>query len=191
MSKHLVLFHGKPKKEKFLDPTIPKPNKANWFPYVMDGVKNLGITTYAPLLPRPYDPDNSALQPTFDSMPIHEGSMLAGHSLGARIILEGMTRREDLVVDKLILVAPWTDPRGNYSGLGDLNVDPSLTERSRRGMTVFYSSQDDDQALESLEIVRDLFPKAKYRDIPEYGHFMLGNTMQSPAFPEFVEELGL
>lgn len=189
MNKNLILFHGKPKKERFLNPNFPKPNRANWFPYVMKEVAKLGVSSYAPLLPRPYDPNREDLLATFRAQPIYENSILAGHSMGGRIILEGMTLHSELVVDSIICVAPWTDPRGNYPGLGGMVVDPALIERSKRGMTVFYSSEDDDQALESLEIIHGLFPAAKYRDIPAYGHFMLGNKMVSPEFPEILEEL--
>lgn len=189
MNKNLILFHGKPKKERFLDPDIPKPHEANWLPYAIEEAAKLGIESFAPPLPRPYDPSREELLATFHAQPIHESSILGGHSMGGRLILEGMTRHSDLVVDKLILVAPWTDPRGNYPGLGDMAVDSTLIERARRGMTVFYSSKDDEQARESLEIVHDLFPTARFRDIPQYGHYMLGNTMKTPEFPEILEEL--
>lgn len=187
--KNLILFHGKPKKEKYYNPLVPKPNNANWFPYVIEGARERGITTYAPSIPAPYDPQQKDTLGTFNNMPIHEESTLVGHSMGARIILEGMSVNGELEVDKLILVASWLDPRGNYPDLGTLAIDSSLIERSRRGMTVFYSSEDDVQARESHEIVRELFPQAQFRNIPEYGHFMLGNTMKNAAFPEMLEEL--
>ena len=136
-----------------------------------------------------YDPCDEDMRPIFDALPLNEGSLLIGRSLGARIILEGMSRRKELVVSKVILVAPWIDPRHRYRGLEDFTIDPKIQERALGGITVFYSSLDGDEAQESLKIIREALPEANYRDIPKYGHYMMGKTMEGPEFPELLEEI--
>lgn len=184
-----VLLHGKPKKEKFLDLLQPKQNVAHWHGWAMQQFAERGITTYAPTLPRPYDPSDASWSPVFDSMPMNERSLVIGRSAGARLVLKRMSERQELMVAKVILVAPWTDPRGNYDGLEKFEIDPDLPKRVVNGITVFYSSRDDAQAQESLESIRAALPNVTYRDIPHYGHYMIGNTMENEEFPELLEEI--
>ncbi len=187
--KNVVLLHGKPKRERYQDPTWPKPHVANWFSWLQRELGGAGIPSVAPALPRPYAPDYEANKEVIDRLPIDEETVLIGLSFGAGLILRAMSEDRELIVAKAILVAPWVDPRGNYGDLFDFTVDPSLPERTREGVTVFYSSQDDEQAQTSLEIVSAALPNVTYRDIPSYGHFMLGNTMTTREFPEILPEI--
>jgi len=189
--KNAILLHGKPKREKFEDPRQPRPAVDHYHLWAADQFAKRGITTYMPTLPRPYDPSYEDCAAFITALPINPESIVVGRSMGAGLMLRIMTERQDMVLSKLILVAPWLDPLRNYGRLFDFEIDPSITERVENGVTVFYSSKDDAQALQSLEIISEAIPKAKYRDIPEYGHYMIGNTMQSPAFPELFEEIDI
>ena len=109
--------------------------------------------------------------------------------MGAGLLLRYMCERKDLVLAKGIMVAPWLDPDGNYGDLFNFAIDKDVGDRCLGGMSVFYSSQDDRQALESLAIISRSILNLRYHNIPEYGHFMIGNSMQGPEFPKLLEEL--
>lgn len=187
--KNAILIHGKPKKEKFQDPSKPRPAVDHYHPWVADQFAKRGISTYMPTLPRPYDPNYEDCAALIMALPVNPESIVIGRSMGAGLMLRIMSERQDLFLSRLILVAPWTDPLVNYGNLFDFEIDPNIPKRVENGVTVFYSSRDDEQARQSLEAVREAIPDAKYRDIPEYGHYMIGNTMDDPAFPELFEEL--
>lgn len=187
--KNVILIHGKPKKEKYQDLSQPRPAVDHYHLWVADRFAERGIVTYMPTLPRAYNPNYEDCAAEIESMPMNQESIVVARSMGAGLMLRIMTERQDLVISKLILVAPWTDPLRNYGRLFDFEIDPTVPERVIDGITVFYSSKDDAQAQQSLEIVRRALPGVKYRDIPEYGHYMIGNTMKGPEFPELIEEV--
>jgi|JI10StandDraft_1071094.scaffolds.fasta_scaffold671056_2 pimeloyl-ACP methyl ester carboxylesterase len=189
--KNAILLHGKPKREKFQDLSQPRPGVDHYHQWTADQFAKRGITTYMPTLPRPYDPNYEDCAAFITAMPINPESIVVGRSMGAGLMLRIMTERQDMVLSKMILVAPWLDPLKNYGKLFNFQIDPTILERVTNGVTVFYSSKDDDQALASLDIIKEAFPDVKYRDIPEYGHYMIGNTMKNKEFPELFEELDL
>ncbi|MDZ7744231.1 MAG: hypothetical protein U5K77_00510 [Candidatus Saccharibacteria bacterium] len=97
-----------------------------------------------------------------------------------------------VTVDKLILVAPWTDPNKKYGDFFDTKINPNMAQRCLGGISVFYSSLDDEQAKQSLEVVRQTFDgrdDVEFIDIPDYGHYMLGNTMKTEEFPELIDKI--
>ena len=184
-----MLIHGKTPEEKYLDPRQPLPGIDHYHQWCADRLGERGITTYMPTLPRAYHPKFEECAAAILSLPLNSESLVVARSMGAGLVLRLMTERNDIVLSKLILVAPWTDPLRNYGRLFDFKIDPTIPERVTNGITVFYSSQDDLQAQQSLVTIQSELPCVKYRNIPEYGHFMLGNTMTSEEFPELLEEI--
>lgn len=189
MSRNAVIVHGKPKIERYLDPEQPKPHEANWLPWAKAHLERAGIPTRVPALPVPYAPQYDAWQTEVGPESITRETTVVGLSAGAGFILRLLSRNSFVRPDKVVLVAPWLDPNRKYGDFGEFKIDPKLVERCAGGLAVFYSSEDDEQAQKSLEVVRQALPGAKYIDIPEYGHFMIGNTMTGPEFPELLDEV--
>lgn len=54
--RNVVITHGKPTKERYEDPSLPKPHQTNWFPWAKDQLEGRGIPTDVPALPKPYYP---------------------------------------------------------------------------------------------------------------------------------------
>lgn len=187
--RNAVLLHGKPKRERYFDSNQPKPHEANWFPYARDELAARGYGVVIPELPTPYDPNYADCKEMLDGLPIHENTLLIGHSLGAGLILRYMSEQRELVVAKAILVAPWLDPDRKYGDLFNIKFDSDVGLRCLQGLTVFYSSEDDKQAQDSLKKFCRSVLEARYHNMPKYGHFMLGNNMEDAEFPELVEEI--
>lgn len=184
-----ILVHGKPNRARYEAPGSLDPSDSHWIPWAKHLLNVAGIRSNAPDMPSPCEPDYPDWFREFNRYDVNEKTILVGLSAGAGFLLRYLSENDDVVVDKLLLVAPWIDPDRNYGDFGEFVIDPTMQERCVGGIAVFYSSEDDDQVTRSLEMVRAALPRARYRDIPRYGHFMLGNKMTSPEFPELLEEL--
>lgn len=187
--KTAIIVHGKPNQAKYQS-SDTDPSDSHWIPWVKHRMNLADVCTFAPDMPKPYAPDYHAWEEEFDRYkPWQPQTSLIGLSAGAGFILRYASEWNKLHFDKLVLVAPWLDPNRNYGDFGEFEIDQSLPERCIGGIAVFYSSIDDEQAQASLAVVQEQLPAAKYIDIPKYGHFMLGNTMESPEFPELLNEV--
>ena len=188
-SKNAIIVHGKPSREKFESPDYPGPHKANWLPRIGEQLKSRGFEVAIPQLPVPYAPVYGDGARVLEREKIGEETTLVGHSYGAGLLLRWMSEHRKVTVDKLVFVAPWLDPNHKYGDLSDFEIDPQLADRCLGGLAVFYSSLDSSDVQTSVERIRDEVPGAVFWDIPEYGHFLLGNTMTSVEFPELLEEI--
>lgn len=187
--RNAIIVHGKPSREKFESPDYPGPHRANWLPWIGGQLESRGFQVAIPEFPVPCAPDYDAWVPIFEREVIGEKTALVGHSYGAGLLLRWMSEHRDVEVDKLVMVAPWLDPDHKYGTLSEFTVDPRLSERCLGGVAVFYSSCDDAGVKVSVQRIRREVPRAAMWDIPENGHFLLGNSMVTEEFPELLEEL--
>jgi predicted alpha/beta hydrolase family esterase len=195
MIERAVIVHGKPSREKY-EASPTDPSDSNWIPWAKHQLHLNGVSTYTPDMPRPFEPDYATWKEEFTRYDEVEGfDAYIGFSAGASFLLRFISEGGEVIApmgwscEKLILVAPWLDLNKKYGDFSNFEIDPEIDERCSRGLSVFYSSLDDDQAKASLEVIQAALPSANYRNIPEYGHFMIGNTMKGPEFPELIKEL--
>lgn len=186
-----VIGHGKPSKEKFENPKLLNPADSNWIPWIKRHMTLAGIFTVAPDLPDPTNPIYEDWRDELDRYDVLDArKILIGYSVSAYVFLRMMSERPYEKVGKLVLPAPWLDPNGNYGGLGKFEIDPKTVERCIGGLTVLFDPGDDQQCLDSVEIIKKALPRAKYRELPGLGHFLVdGEHMTSPEFPELLEEV--
>ena len=188
--KNAIILHGKPSKEKFENPDLLDPSDSNWIPWVKHQLTIRGYKAVAPDLPRPYAPEYDAWKKEFERHDVGPDTSLIGHSAGAGFLLKWLSNNPNAPTSaRLILVAPWIDPNRKYGYEFICHWRGDLLSKIGQ-ITVFHSSNDDDQARRSLDTIRDhIMPdNAVYRDIPAYGHFLTENTMIGPEFPEILEE---
>lgn len=187
--KNAIIVHGKPSREKFESPSYPGPHRANWLPWAGEQLEQRDFHVAIPEFPIPYEPDYDTWVPILEREKIGEETTLVGHSFGAGVLLRWMSEHKSTRADKLILVAPWLDPDRKYGNLSEFEIDPGLLDRCLGGVALFYSSLDDSGVQRSVERIRTELPTMAVHDIPEYGHFLLGNTMKDETFPELFESL--
>ena len=186
--KNAVLLHGKPSRERYDNPDIPKPHEANWLPWLSGKLGELGVSTTIPAFPKPYAPDYADYKEMFEELTVNADTALIGHSAGAEFALRWLSERNEVEVDKLILVAPWQDAARKYGEFSNYTIDFDLAERV--GQITIFNSLDDSQGIqETVQSLRMTIPRAKYIELNGYGHFMLGNNMTDTAFPELLTEL--
>ena len=187
--RNAVLVHGKPLRERYENPDLPKPQNSYWFPWLKEKLQAQGVETFIPSFPQPYYPVYSAWREQFDgqcSVDNHTG--LVGHSAGTDFILRLLSEEPNITPERVVLVAPWHDDRRNYGDFSSYTLDASIGERIGR-LTVFVSSDDRDWIQKYAEHVKDTIPQANLVRFQDFGHFMLGNNMQTNEFPELLDEL--
>jgi predicted alpha/beta hydrolase family esterase len=186
--KNAVILHGKPTKERYLNPEIPKPHEANWFPWIGAKLSEAGIQTSIPPLPRPYFPVYEAWKEVFEAEKVDDTTGLVGHSASAEFILRWLSSNKDTTVERVVVVAPYCDYAGKYGDFSKYTLDKNLTERV--GSLTVINSLDDDELIQrrTRDIVGTL-SAAKLIELDGYGHFRIGHNMIGPEFPELLDEL--
>jgi uncharacterized protein len=190
LAQNAIIVHGKPPQAKFENPELLDPSDSNWLPWAKRQLTLRGIFAVVPDMPKPYDPIYEDWAQEFERHDVTEETILIGHSAGAGFLVRWMSEHNKQAVRSLILVAPWIDPNKKYGDFARMDaIDPTIPSRCMGSMAIFFSSLDDGQAQASHELLVNSFPGVKNIDIPEYGHFMVGNNMTSVEFPELLEEL--
>lgn len=185
-----LIVHGKPSREKYHSPSYPGPTLANWLPWAREQLLEAGYAEVAiPEISTPYEPSYDKWVDVLRSCRIDKSTLVIGHSFGVAALVEYMNRYPSAEVERIIGVAPWFDPQHRYTEAGPPHLDPNLSHRTAQGLDFFYSSIDSDEVIASVRALRAALPHARLHDKPEYGHFMLGNSMASVEFPELIELL--
>lgn len=183
-----IILHGKPAKERYLDPTQPKPHEANWFPWIGKRLLERDIKITIPALPRPYFPVYEAWRNVFEEEKIDISTGLVGHSAGAEFILRWLSTNKDVSVERVVLVAPYRDYAGKYDDFSMYALDTGLQDRV--GKLIIMHSLDDDKPIQKrANELSQILPSAHLIELNGYGHFRIGHNMTSPDFPELLEEL--
>lgn len=186
--RNAVILHGKPTEERYLDPEIPKPHEANWFPWIGAELLEAGVQVSIPPLPRPYFPVYEAWKEVFEAETVNGHTGLVGHSAGAEFILRWLSSNKDVAVERVVLVAPYRDYKDKYGDFSDYILDKNLPERVGR-LTVINSLDDDPSIQRRTQELVSTFPTAKLIELDGYGHFRIGHNMTGPEFPVLLDEL--
>lgn len=188
--KSSLIVHGKPTRERYENPDIPKPHEANWLPWLSASLERRGISTFVPAMPRPYVPDYNAWREELGSTRIDSTTSLVGHSAGAEFLLRLLSTERLLTAEQLVLVAPYADSARKYGNFSEYNLDKSIGRRV--GRVVILNSTDDSRAIQdNAQRLARAIPEADLVELDGFGHFMLGNNMQGPEFPELLNILGI
>lgn len=185
--KNAVILHGKPKKEKYLNLNLPQPHQANWLPWLAEQLEQHGIHTAIPAFPDPYAPDYRKWAETFERCHVDENTGLIGHSAGAGFIVRWLSENPGVSVENAILVAPWHDRNHEYGRrFFDYEIDRDLPRRV--GSLAIVNSIDDGESIqESVHMLLEMIPGISYIGFDGYGHFMLGNKMETREFPFLLD----
>lgn len=182
-----LILHGKPPRERYENPDLPKPHEANWLPWLASEMAKRGLDTVIPQFPMPYEPDYGAYCTTLEQYDVEHGVIVA-HSAGAEFILHWLSENKDISLQQLLLVAPWADDKRKYGDFSDYTLDLGLPKRVDR--ITIVSSLDDSQAIQdNVAKLRNAIQPTKLVEFENLGHFMLGNNMTGTTFPELLAEI--
>lgn len=186
--KKAIILHGKPKRERYENPDLPKPHEANWLPWIQSKLGERGVAVVIPALPKPYHPVYEDWKRVFESHEVDSEMALIGFSAGADFVLRWLSESKDAIPESATLVAPWHDNEDKYGNFSKYTLDENLGKRV--GKIAVFNSLDDGAPIQANVLrLKKAIPETKLIQLDGYGHFMLGNNMSTEEFPELLDEL--
>jgi len=187
--KNAVILHGGPSKEEYYDPEAPSMSNAHWIPWLQGQLLKNEISAYTPEVPHSFDRNWRVWVQEVERFEIGPETIFVGHSSGAGFFVKYLSIHKDLIVDKVILVAPWLDPDREHTKnfFDDFEIDPELVRRTN-GITIFNSDNDQDSVQKTVKIIKNKIINIRFREFHNYGHFCI-EDMKTPEFPELLEEI--
>jgi hypothetical protein len=187
--KNAIILHGGPSKKEYYDPEAPSMSNAHWIPWLQGQLLKNDIPTATPEVPNSYDRNWKVWTEEFERYDLTSRTILVGHSTGAGYIIKYLSIHPNLKVGKVVLVAPWLDPYQNKTKnfFDDFVIDPNFVKRTK-GVTVYYSDDDQDSVLKTVEIIRAKIKDLKFKEFKNYGHFCY-EDLKTDKFPELLKEI--
>lgn len=172
-----------------MDTELLDPSDSNWIPWVKHQLTRRKIFAVAVDMPKPYEPDYALWRREFERHDITHRTSLVGHSAGGAFLLRWLGENPNVKVYKTAIVAPWLDPNKKYGDFCDFEIDTEITRRCLGGLAILYDPNDDIEAQRSAATLRKVFPERAMFPMPGFGHFMVGNKMYKPEFPELLDKV--
>lgn len=185
--KRAIIVHGMMSKEKYYDVNREdSSSNSNWLPWLQQQLIARDILAQTPEMPRPFAPDYYAWKTEFERFVPDEETLLVGHSLGGGFLIRWLNDNPGKIVGKVVLIAPWLDVEKEYSPLFDFSLRSDITNQSKKGIDILYSTNDKAVIQSSLEYLRQKADNLRYHEFINYGHFRL-KEMKTREFPELLK----
>lgn len=183
--KQVILIHGAPYEASFYSPETPSPSNSNWLPWLQKQLAIKDILCQALEFPKPYDPIYEQWLEVINQINISSETTLVGHSCGAGFLLRYLSENKNIIPGKVILVAPWIDTQKELTtDFFKFEFDKNLPGRTN--LHIFISS-DDEENIDSFEVVKKELPNAIYHEFTDKGHF--DGEGSGKSIPELLELL--
>lgn len=187
--KNAIILHGKPSKEEYYDPGMPSPSNSHWIPWVQAQLLKNDIATQTPEIPLAYEPEWDLWCKEIDRFEITADTLLVGHSCGGGFWVRYLSERPDIIVGKVVLIAPsfgyrWEDQGTHF--FENFKIDPELASRTEK-IVIFNSSDDNEYIHQTVEEIQESIARVIKKDF-KYGHFT-SQSMGKTDFPELIDEL--
>ncbi len=105
-----IIIHGTCDEEEYFSDAYPSLSNSHWFPWLQKQLLIKSIFTQTPEMPEAYKPDYEKWKHEFERFSVDKETILIGHSCGGGFLIRWLSENK-VEIDKLILVAPWLDPR--------------------------------------------------------------------------------
>lgn len=179
-----IIIHGTCNESEYFSDNYPSLSNSHWLPWLQKQLLINNIFTQTPEMPAAYSPDYDKWRQEFERYEVNENTSLVGHSCGGGFLLRWLSENK-VKIKKLILVAPWLDPkRSKTTSFFDFQIDLNLKNRVS-AIHLFISQDDEEEILESLDIIKNSISGVIYHEFSDYGHFCLSD-MKTDRFPELL-----
>ncbi|MEK7228322.1 MAG: alpha/beta hydrolase [Patescibacteria group bacterium] len=187
--KNAIIIHGILDDVEEIDLIKTPLSTTHWFPWLKQKLVGLNIETHTPDFPDPFDPIYEKWKEIFEQLDITPDTILVGHSCGGGFLVRWLSENK-IIVGKVALVAPWSDPNKLLStGFFNFVIDPGLVSRTA-GLIVMYSLDDQEEIIKTVDELKAVLPQATFKEFSDKGHFT-EEDMGTKEFPELLEVLGL
>ncbi len=184
--KTAIIIHGYPDKEEYFDSNIPSPSNFHWFPWIQKQLLMKNILAQTPEMPEPYEPNYEKWKYMFEQFKIDEETILIGHSCGAGFLVRWLSEN-NIKVGKVVLVAPWLDPKHEIGNFFKFDIDPNLALKTA-GLIAMYSTDDSSTVIESVNTLKSSIKGVDFHEFTGKGHFTIGR-MKTEKFPELLKNV--
>jgi predicted alpha/beta hydrolase family esterase len=186
--RNAIILHGLPGKTEYYSEEYPSPSNSHWLPWVQKHLMVHDIKADTPEIPFAFDPDYQIFVKEVERFDITPDTILVGHSMGAGFWVRYLSEHPKIIVDKVVLVAPWLNiSRENDTDFFDFKLDFNVTDRV--GNFIIFRSDDDKKSIhESVDYLNNSLTGVILKEFSGYGHFTL-KSMKTEAFPELLEIL--
>lgn len=182
-----ILVHGWATKREYYDPKYPSSSNNHWLPWLSKQLIIRDIHAVATEMPSSYYPEYYKWKKEFERFDVNPQTIAIGHSCGGGFLIRWLSENRDVVLDKLILVAPWvgTDPDQPFDDtFFDFEWDSNLFNRTNK--LIMFSSINDDKAIKKSEaIIASRLQNLNIRELVNKGHFTL-KDLGTVEFPELL-----
>lgn len=180
--KNAIILHGMPSKESYLNPERDAQSNSHWLPWIQQQLLVKGVLAETPELPEPYEPKYEDWKKVFERYEVNDDTILIGHSCGAGFLVRYLSENK-IQVGRVALVAPWIDPTHSLmTEFFDFEIDARVPGRAE-SMCTFISEDDDQEMLDSAQVLTEMWPSTEVMRMTDKGHFTL-RDMGTREFPE-------
>lgn len=186
--KNAILLHGRPSKAEYYDKGVPSASNAHWFAWLQKQLLTHEIKADTPEIPHAYKPQWDIWLREVGRFDIGPETILVGHSTGGGFWIRYLSEHPDIVVGKVVLVAPWLNVNHEDDiDFFDFEMDIEIAKRTE-SLTVFCSDNDSEDILSTVAYLRKTLPGVRFVDFHDYGHFCY-KDLKTDAFPELLNQL--
>lgn len=180
--KNAIIIHGTCSEKEYFSDKYPSLSNSHWLPWLQKQLLLNGIFTQTPEILDAYKPEYEKWKKGIEIFDINEETILIGHSCGGGFLIRWLSENK-IKIKKLILVAPWLDPkREKTTDFFDFQINKDISQRVE-SIYLFVSGDDDKDILESVETIEKSISNIKVHKFSDFGHFTF-NDMKTDKFLE-------
>jgi predicted alpha/beta hydrolase family esterase len=184
--KKAYVLHGICDEEEYFSKDSPSPSNNHWLPWIQHELLKLGYLCQTPEARYSYKGNYEDWKIALDPLVIDNDTTLIGHSAGNGFFLKWLSLNHNIIIEKLVMVAPWLDLKNEYKDFLSFDFDAELEDRISE-IHIFYSTDEQVEGVrESTDLLIKKLPKAKLHKFDKHGHFALMH-MKTQEFPELLE----
>lgn len=184
--RNAILLHGLTGKDEYYNPNRPSSSNSHWFPWLQKKLLMEEVKADTPEVFHPYEMIWTSWVQEVERFTIGRETTLVGHSMGGGFWVRYLSEHPEILVDKVILVAPWVNlNHEKATDFFDFDLNPEIAERANE-FIIFASDDDGKDVQNSVNYLIEKIPNAMVRTFHGYGHFTQ-RTLKDNTFPELFE----
>ena len=182
-----IIVHGSPRGPEFWTPI---GHGRRWSTWLKAELEKRGFEVFTPSMPVPWQPVYKDWKEEFEKLPIHESTILIGHSAGGAFLPRWLAEKHQKV-KKLILIAPGKKigdyPNAEHNReLYDFEIDPKI-KNFVDDIVIFTSPEEPPHRQENIALYKRLLG-ARVISLVGRGHYKY-DDMGTNEFPELLKEV--